>query len=53
MDSGGTSTSSKITPSGKWSIADLDENILIIQRFIWHEQVIAVTRDFSYIYRFQ
>ena len=34
MDSGGESTSSKITPSRKWSIADLDENTLIIKRFI-------------------
>ena len=34
MDSGGKSTSSKITPSRKWSIADMDENTLIIKRFI-------------------
>ena len=33
MDSGGKSTM-KITPSRKWSIADMDENTLIIKRFI-------------------
>ena len=34
MDSGGKSTISKITPSRKWSVADLDENTLMIKRFI-------------------
>ena len=33
IDSGGKSTSSKITPSRKWSVADLDESTLIIKRF--------------------
>ena len=34
MDSGGKSTISKITPSRKWSVADLDENTLMIKRFM-------------------
>ena len=42
MDPGSKGTSSKMTPSCKWSIVDLGENTLIIKRFLQYEQVIHI-----------